>query len=581
MYTDIFVSIPSESFIAMKTCLRSQCLLTLLGLCLCFPAQSFAATLTDIVNDMSPLEGAIVEVNGQQIILNLGSTAGIHKNDLFTVFNPGHKLTDPKTGKVLGQIESRTGVISVTRVEKAFSFASPVGKIGRVQRGDKLVRFKELTATAKDQTGSASHFMFELQQRLQFLNWQDTPSTDVELTFLRENDMLKVQNNQGKLIREYQIANTAQQSATSSGIPAGTVVYAAAAVAPAAVAVSSNEGNPKVRYDLKTYGYNHAGSLPFSATMGDFLMIDNVMYLVTIQENTLAVFVIEGKTLRQVATRNVPLVKQLSVCWWQPAGGSPYIGVTGYDTDEQVVSSAVYRFNKKTITPVNEGLASILNSSDIDGDGLPETMLAQDFDQDVFYGRNVHQLTLSGSRVTTRPYDRALPRTFRVAGGTLFKQNAQSPLVAAYVAGSKLHIIRDKREVYVSSKEMGGSASAIRYEQNPGDLNPLFSTAKIELRPIAVDIDNDGIREILVPSADLSAFTTVGGANNIKNSWLSVIKPTDAGTYMKGKIGGSYDQYIQALGAGNGAVYLLTVNPSGLLSQDQGGSQLLVLPLQD
>jgi hypothetical protein len=128
---------------------------------------------------------------------------------------------------------------------------------------------------------------------------------------------------------------------------------------------------------------------------------------------------------------------------------------------------------------------------------------------------------------------------------------------------------------------MGGSVSAIRYEQNPDDINPLFSTANIEIRPLAVDIDNDGSREILVPSADLSVFSSVGGANTIKKTWVSVLKRTGAGSYMKGKIGGNYDQYIQAMGSANNTLYLLTVDPGGIFSDSRGSSRLLILPLQE
>ncbi len=545
----------------------------------CFATNSIATTLTEIVKDMMPIEALVVEANGNQIILNLGSNAGVHKNDLFTVFSPGRQLTDPKTGKVLGQIESRTGIVSVTKVETAFSFARPLGRIASVKRGDKLVRFKDLTAVARDTTGKAEHFIFELQQKLQSLDWQDNPAPKVELTFIHDKKMLKVMNKQGRIIREYQLTASAKQSSASASTSVAPV-YATSA-APVAAAAIAPADNGKIRYDMQTYGYNHNGSLPFSAIMGDFLMIDQQMHLAVIQKNELAVYQVQKNSLTLVAKTSTPLIKQLAVCWWQPGPDTIYIGVTGYDTDEEEISSSIFRYSNGTITNVKNQLPWILNSSDLDGDGHPETMLAQDFDRDIFFGRRIVQLHLTGNTIKTTRYKAKLPLSFHVTGGTVFQSSPNSSPKAAYIAGNKLHIAQGSREIYTSSKEMGGSGSALRYVQNPGDFNPLFSTANIEVRPLAVDIDNDGNREILVASADLSSFTTVGGGNNIKKSWLSVLKMTKAGTYMKGKIGGAYDQYIQAIGAANGTVYLLTVNPVGLFSQDQGGSQLLALPLKD
>jgi len=333
---------------------------------------------------------------------------------------------------------------------------------------------------------------------------------------------------------------------------------------------------------MKTYGYDQGGSLPFSAVMGDFLMVNGQMNLAVIQQHALAVYQVTDKGLQNLAKVKLPLVKLLSVCWWQPGNGVPHIAVTAYDKDEDDISSLIFRFNKGTIIPVQKQFPYILGSSDIDGDGLPETLLAQDFDQDIFFSRGgIRQVKLVGNTVKTVKYTNILPVSFHVAGGMLFQPAGEGGVLSAYIMAQKLHIAAGHREVYLSGKEMGGSLSSVRYVQNPGDVNPLFSTANIEIRPLAVDIDNDGTREILVPSADLSLFSTVGGASDIKKTWVSVLKKTQSGTYMKGKIGGDYDQYIQGIGAANGALYVLTVSSGGIFSESKGSSRLLVLPLQE
>ncbi len=567
----------------MKIYPRFSCLLVIL---ICFLTQNaVSATLRDIVSDMKPLEGYVVDVVGGQVILDLGSDAGVHKYDLFTIFHQGRKLTDPVTGKVLGRIESRSGVLSVTRVEKIFSYAKSGGSAVKVNRGDKIVRFKEITAAVVDKRAKPTdHFLAALQQELPALNWQEKKTAKTELVFIREGDFLKIKDNHGRVLRDYRIDQQVRppvqaqgQKTTQSFAP----VYGAGAVATASAVAGNGNASGKIRYDLQTYGYNQGGSLPYSAIMGDFLMLNGTMHLAVIRDHEVFIYTVQDKGLQPIARMKTPWTKLLSVCWWQPDSGAPYVGMTGYDTDGQQVSSIILQFRNASLAVVQKEIPYIINSSDVNGDGRPELMLAQNFDQDIFFGRNTRQLFLSGKTVKTRKYSGSLPSSYRVTGGTIFKQTTGANRSAAYIVSNKLHILEGGRQVYSSAKEMGGSLSTVRYVQDPGSINPLFSNANIEIRPLAVDVDNDGTREVLVPSADLSVFSTVGGANSIKKTWVSVLKKTPAGTYMKGKIGGNYEQYIQGIGAANGSLYLLTVNPSGIFTETRGQSRLLILPMAE
>lgn len=568
---------------AIKLFLRSWGLCCLLFFV--FVAHGVSATLQDVLKDMQPLEAYAVDVVDGQVILDVGSEAGVVKNDLFTVFRAGRKLTDPKTGKVLGQIETRAGLVSITRVEKAFSYARSAGKTGQVKRGDKLVRFKEITSHLQDDSAGNSTFAFELKRGLQSLVWQNRKTAATELFFVRDMNTtsLTVKDKQGTVVRQYQldsqpvVHNVATEKSSQAYAPVFTTTAATTvATTTAPAAAMQKPANKKVRYDMETYGYSQGLGLPFSAVMGDFLTIGNQLYLAVVREHEVAVYAVHEKTVEQVASVKTPLVKLLAVSWWQPAQGGSYVAVSGYDNDEDQVSSALYRFQDDRLAAVEDGLDFMLGASDIDGNGQPETLLAQEFDRDTFFGRTVKKITLSGDAIRFNAMSGKVPASFRVTGGAVLDNGESS----VFILGNRLHVNVSGREVYTSGKEMGGSLSSVRYVINPDDINPLFSNAKIEVSPISADIDGDGNREILIPSADLSAFTTVGGANSIKKTWVSVLKKTDNGTWMKGKVGGEYDQYIQAMGVTDGALYLLTVNPSGILSDAQGGSQLLVLPLK-
>jgi hypothetical protein len=74
------------------------------------------------MNDL-PVEGAVVTVSGEQVIINLGSEYGIAAGQTFTVKKKGEVLTDPSTGQVLGTSQGEVvGTIEVTRTQDKFSY---------------------------------------------------------------------------------------------------------------------------------------------------------------------------------------------------------------------------------------------------------------------------------------------------------------------------------------------------------------------------------------------------------------------------------------------------------------------------
>lgn len=573
---------------------------------ICFPLVLFllfathnvsASDLDAVVQDFKTIAGYVVADHDGDIIVDLGSDKRISKGDLFTVFHLGKKLTDPVTGKELGYIKTKDGVLKVVNVEAQFSYTTPVGPLKNVKRGDEVVRFKNIDARAVDTTGKGEHFLFSLRKALPGLDWLDTDDAKATLTFTLQDNLLVVRDVGNTIIREYPIGATAiveQQksgfapvydadSAGGSAVDAGIV---AASTAAATTAAATPGG--KISYDLETYGYEQGGKFDYAIKMADFLQLQDKMHVGTISEHGVEVYVLEKGSVNRLAQVKLPFQKLLAVAWWQPATGGTYLAVTSYDEDELDVSSVILKFDSNGLTVVKENFNYILGSSDVDGNGSPETLLAQNFDLDTFFGRTFRQVRLAGNGVTTSQYDGPIPSYFRVSSGVVYQPSVGNKEQSAFVMANKLFFFAGQKMVYESSKEMGGSLSAVKYVQNPdrsgsGDanpMNPLFSNAQFEIRPLAVDVDLDGIREVVVPSADLSAFSMAGRGNAVKQSWLSIIKQTGSGSYMKGKLGGMIDRYIQGIGAANGKIYMLTTTEGSLLSlKATDVSQILILPL--
>ncbi|RME71993.1 MAG: hypothetical protein D6781_03005 [Verrucomicrobia bacterium] len=84
------------------------------------------------------VEGAVVLVKGDQIVINLGSDRGVTEGAVFLVRDEGEVLRDPDTGEVLDRFEGETtATLEVTRVREKVSYCKLVdGELP--ERGDRV-----------------------------------------------------------------------------------------------------------------------------------------------------------------------------------------------------------------------------------------------------------------------------------------------------------------------------------------------------------------------------------------------------------------------------------------------------------
>ena len=82
-----------------------------------------------------PWTGRVVDVAGEQVFLNAGSTSGLKAGDRFAISTVVRELTDPATGLSLGVIEQKLGEVRVVSTQDNFSIAAMIAPF-QTQRGD-------------------------------------------------------------------------------------------------------------------------------------------------------------------------------------------------------------------------------------------------------------------------------------------------------------------------------------------------------------------------------------------------------------------------------------------------------------
>jgi len=76
------------------------------------------------------VEGLVAAVDGGQVVLNVGSKAGLKVGDQLTVQRVTKEIKDPSTGQVIRRMTSPVGVIRLTDVDEISAVGTPVSGSG-------------------------------------------------------------------------------------------------------------------------------------------------------------------------------------------------------------------------------------------------------------------------------------------------------------------------------------------------------------------------------------------------------------------------------------------------------------------
>ncbi len=539
---------------------------------------------------------------GNEYLIDLDASKGLAPGDLVSVVEPGEKIIHPVTKEVLGSLDRVKAVLQVTRVKGGYSYTQPVGKGEKIQRGDQVRRFAGVPAAFWDYTGRGETYFEELQQALPDLEWQGyaaaqanrpatptAPAADAGLIFVYTDDSLTVHGAGFQVIRSYSWPKTAPTagSIVHSPVPVPVAAPAAAALAaPAAVPVQWQSGQSAGDGGVTYPGFQKIGDLSGRTVMADFVRDGDRLLLAATDGSKIRVYAVTnglGLLAAGDTTRPGPIY---ALHWWRPEnGGQLYLAVTSGMEENGAyspasgltVSGSIYALRGDRLVPVREEISSILGSFDRDGDGQPETLLAQNFDRDIFFGDHIKEVHLAGGKVDLVDPSFAISRPFPIQGSLFADLTGSGHPQTVTVRNRTLTIYDGRKSIYESSQQMGGSISAMTYDLNPGAADRLFTTTPFEVAPVAADLDGDGRPELVAIACEGSSFRAPGIGPGISKSWIAVLKYRD-GMFVKGSLGEPLENPIQGLAVTDKAI-LLVVSESGSLFGGEARSRLIAFPL--
>jgi len=591
--------------------------LTALVMLLLTTVVAHAAVVEQVAKDFAPVSGVVVMAAGPDTyIIDLDASNGVGVGDLFAVVEEGAQIVHPVTKQILGTLDKTVAVLRVTQVKGGYSYASLVGPqegAASIKAGAHLKRFSNLSAVFRDETGGHEAMYAALRRALPHLEWQEgMDAAAAQLAFNVTPNGLEVRDSAGTLIRAYAPeprrgagygAGYGAGSGTVGAVPTSAITppvsipvppaTALGVAAPAAMLAPAGQSASAIKYETSqvqppstshtSSGFNMefpqfdmVGQFNKKTVMADFEQVDGKLLLAATDGGAIDIYVV-GEGLEQIASGDSATMGQiLALSWYQPQPGEAYLVVTIWSDDR--VNTDLLKLAGNKLQTVVRGYSKMVAGFDLNGDMRSELLLGQDFERENFYGRRVEELSLVGGEFKSSPPPLTLPSSFQIFGALLTDVTGDGQIESVFVRNRRLYIFRGTKQIYKSSKEMGGSVSTITYDVDPDAKYSLINNVSFEVAPIAADLDGDGVREIVSLAADGNIMRNVGVASAIDRSWLAVFKYQN-GMVIKGSIGDKLERPLQGVAVANGQAYMLATDVGSIIDGSES-SYLLSIPLR-
>jgi hypothetical protein len=550
------------------------------------------STLVQQVTSLFPaLEGEVVDVSGPTLTLAVPRTSGIRPGLALEVFREGREIRHPRTGQLLGKAEQAVGHATVTEVFEGYSVATLEGAAGDgARQGDRIrtpggkARITLLTLTApgvkQNLVEAVTNEVYEgltrtgkfqvmlgdqlgvwlAQQKIgaeDVLQGKGIPEASER--FKADNIIVvylhQVQRKPFMDVRVF--AGHRPDPAVTAGIfvppsvrpvQAGTFSGADRAQTPAPERKPRSLLARLLGGDLEAGTYSTGEStiplkevakFPFLVTSMDVAVSpsDGIPRLLVTDSERVYLYKIVNRTLEPEWTHYArSLGRVISVQLAELTGDQILEAVVNrFDTKIGMSSFIIALKNSKPVTLV-DNIDGFLYAVDEKGTGVKQTLWMQRYREDSFFNKGVaDQMTVrNGSIVKDRPA--IVPDAFRATGATFANITGKDNRVLAFIdEQNRLRIVSGTEELWRSSSVVGGGGGKIevqRYIERGG--RSYFYT--MEPAPLAVDLDGDGIQEIIVPQ------------NQIEGGVLAVIFKGPAGVRLQ-QVNSGFEGIIVGMGA--------------------------------
>jgi hypothetical protein len=546
--------------------------------------------LADQLVDLFPkIEGDVLEVQDGTLTLSVGRKDGARPGLDLAIFREGREIKHPKTGQVLGRSEMAVGRVIITEVEEQFSRGTAVATVPvaagdrfRLSSGKIRLVLLPLAGGARDTLIEAT--TQELVERLNgsgrfvvsmgdsinpylaqegikgddFLDGKGVKEAAARFKF--ENLLVlqfkRVQNRPFMEVRFFSVSSRDPLVNTAFFVPPSVRTAADKdRFSSATRDVNRPQAKPRSLLSRLLGGDLEAGtystgenSIPLKEVARFAFPVLAMDISVQPKDKIPRVAISDGEKVYQYRIVNQKFEPEwsFSVGTMGRVMSIQLVDVDGDGIFEVVANRfhTVAGLNSFVITSKDgkpkflaDNLEMFLFGVDAKNEGHKQTLWAQRFNSDNFFtvGQADQVAIKKGSIVTEKPV--RVPTSFRPMGAAFSNIHGKDTRSLAHIDPfNRLQISLDGEDVWRSSTVVGGGYIKMELVIPRARQGSQSKFYKIEPTPLAVDLDGDGIEELIVPQ------------NQVREGLLAVVFKGPAG-YRLQSIDTGFEGGITALGA--------------------------------
>jgi hypothetical protein len=558
------------------------------------PAQAtppVAAPLTVLVDDLVGLfpkiQGQVVEVRDATLTLDVGKKDGTRQGLEVELFREGREIRHPKTGAVLGRAEEPLGRTRITGVQEAFSLA-PTPKDSDVKPGDRFrvssakVNLVLLPLLGGVRENLVEVALQELVERLSASGRFRVTMGDPLNVFLAQEGIKAEDFLQGKGVKQatqrFHVENLlAVHFKRVQGKPymdirffsqpepdpiINTAFFVPSTIRPATPGGRFSAGGPAnppqarprsllarlLGGDLESGSYSSGEStiplrlvarftFPVLALDVAVSPKDKIPRLVVSDGDQVYMYRIVEQKFEPEWTKSVRSLGRVFSIQLADLDGDGVLEVIGNRYAPKVgLSSFILTMKGGKPTFAVDDVADFLFAVDLAGDGVKRTLWTQRYSPTAFFTQGqADQVMLKGDKLVVEKPVR-VPGSFRPMGAAFCNIMGKETRSLAFIDQyNRLQVSTEGEDLWRSSTSVGGGYMEVEQQYGAGP-SLRSSFYKIEPTPLAVDLDGDGIEELVVPQ------------NIVKEGLLAVVFKGPAGFRLQ-SVNTGFEGGITALGA--------------------------------
>lgn len=544
-----------------------------------YPVLADSFSYKTLEKDFKPITGMIVGNYKSEYLIDLDSSHGISIGNIFAVTRKKEKIMHPETKKVLGILDKKVGFIRITRIKDGYSFAEAIDNNDEtIAMGDIISRFTDMETVFWDYTGNSEDFFSSVTKTLPGLSWIDfrkaqelkpqspdyTSTGKPRIFFILTGQRLEIRDPDFRLLESYSgnfMSSSAQGRKKTADDAAPSIQY----------------NKDAIDYKNPYKGYQLLGTFNESITISDFIRFENRKLIATTDSRRVSIYSFEQSLKKISEIKNPGLGKILDLNWWCPKeNGQLFLAVTYWLHDK--INSDIYKLENTNLTPEVKNLPYFSGTFDMNDNGVPETLMVQNFDREKFWGNTIRSAFFDNGNIQYRKSSLELPGLFCVGGSLMSDIDRDGNVEAIFVRKRRLYVYKGKKLVYKSAKAVGGGLSSIEYKAMNSDVLTRDLVGTVELSPIAVNLDQNDNMEIVTVTAELSGISFGNIGSKIKSCQLTVFSQS-GNTFLQGSWGDVIKSPLSGLAFDGSRVIFIASQKESLFGSN-GKSHLLGFPSQ-